>query len=484
MKFKHFTAFVLAVCLCLCIMPGIGAKAADELHMSDYEIVRKMDELFDLIGNKYFTVTLGPACGAKHKNHSCENCLTNNIVKSEWFIGMFGDGITVDLFPRTYTSSGSFGGAAYSCAGFATFLEWYIFRQSRTAKVETVRIGRYMYNAENVAENVQIGDLIRLNNAGHSFIVYDYDDTGITVLDSNWGAEYNCLIQKHVIKYAPYSGNSFTISRVLHTNDHALSVKYSANGGAIDSQIKGDRYRVASSTGLNMRTGPGLSYDIIKLFPYGKVFDTYYKDDPVKADGYTWVRSVIDGNDGWLAVSKTSLAEFVCRIRSTEYYVGEDGMICSSAEGEQYKQLLEFGVDYETELPGAEELGVYREGFVFRGWAAEKDGTVPINTGETLSADDLVDPDDISVTDITLYAVWKRGYGDCNGDGNVDGRDLIRLRRYLLSVEAEKPAVSVGTGADCNGDGEIDGRDLIRLRKYLAGYNDETGESDFALGPD
>ena len=53
-------------------------------------------------------------------------------------------------------------------------------------------------------------------------------------------------------------------------------------------------------------------------------------------------------------------------------------------------------------------------------------------------------------------------YGDVNNDGKIDGKDLIRLRKYLVGADVE-----IFPGADVNGDGEINGKDLIRLRKYL-----------------
>ncbi len=53
-------------------------------------------------------------------------------------------------------------------------------------------------------------------------------------------------------------------------------------------------------------------------------------------------------------------------------------------------------------------------------------------------------------------------YGDINGDGVVNGKDLIRLRKYLVGSDVE-----LSGGADCNGDGTVNGKDLIRLRKYL-----------------
>lgn len=54
--------------------------------------------------------------------------------------------------------------------------------------------------------------------------------------------------------------------------------------------------------------------------------------------------------------------------------------------------------------------------------------------------------------------------GDINGDGVVDGRDEVRLMRYLAGQ-----GVSINEkAADLNDDGIIDGRDEIRLLKKLA----------------
>lgn len=76
-------------------------------------------------------------------------------------------------------------------------------------------------------------------------------------------------------------------------------------------------------------------------------------------------------------------------------------------------------------------------------------------------------------------------YGDASGDGVINGRDVIRLRKFLTEYDPDDPnAPEPLPGADCNGDGVYDGKDLIRLRKYLAGYDDETGTSTVTLGPD
>lgn len=55
--------------------------------------------------------------------------------------------------------------------------------------------------------------------------------------------------------------------------------------------------------------------------------------------------------------------------------------------------------------------------------------------------------------------------GDCNGDGVVDGRDLLRLARYIAGGGSSVDL----SAADINGDGNMDGRDVLRLAKQLAG---------------
>ena len=55
-------------------------------------------------------------------------------------------------------------------------------------------------------------------------------------------------------------------------------------------------------------------------------------------------------------------------------------------------------------------------------------------------------------------------YGDVNGNGKINGQDLIRLRKYLNGED-----VVIFDGADVTGNGAVNGQDLVRLRKYLNG---------------
>ena len=76
-------------------------------------------------------------------------------------------------------------------------------------------------------------------------------------------------------------------------------------------------------------------------------------------------------------------------------------------------------------------------------------------------------------------------YGDVNGDKEVNGRDVLMLRRYMANYDDDTgmSTVEVSAGADVNGDGLINGRDVLMLRRYMAYYDDDTGTSTVILGP-
>ena len=84
-----------------------------------------------------------------------------------------------------------------------------------------------------------------------------------------------------------------------------------------------------------------------------------------------------------------------------------------------------------------------------------------------------------------VYSEPAITYGDANGDGTVNGKDLLMLRRYMANYddETKTSTIKVGVGADANGDGEVNGKDLLMLRRYMANYDDETQSSTIVLGP-
>lgn len=64
--------------------------------------------------------------------------------------------------------------------------------------------------------------------------------------------------------------------------------------------------------------------------------------------------------------------------------------------------------------------------------------------------------------------ISNRTPGDVNGDGVVNSKDLVILRRYLANwnnVEIDE------SNADVNGDGVVNTKDVVIIKRYLAGWN-------------
>ena len=61
--------------------------------------------------------------------------------------------------------------------------------------------------------------------------------------------------------------------------------------------------------------------------------------------------------------------------------------------------------------------------------------------------------------------VKKVNLGDVNTDGNINGKDVLALRKYIVALDNN---IDVDN-ADCNKDGKINGKDVLQLRKYIIG---------------
>ena len=64
-------------------------------------------------------------------------------------------------------------------------------------------------------------------------------------------------------------------------------------------------------------------------------------------------------------------------------------------------------------------------------------------------------------------------YGDANGDGKVDSKDAVLIKKYIAAF---KDLNMDETASDVNLDGGVDSKDAVLLMKYLAGFKVELGK--------
>lgn len=120
--------------------------------------------------------------------------------------------------------------------------------------------------------------------------------------------------------------------------------------------------------------------------------------------------------------------------------------------------------------------------FLVKEDAQDGDYTVSVDVREAY--DENTNDVSFSVSGGTV-TVLSTVYGDANGDGVVNGKDVVLLRKYIANYNYDTGASSVvvSAGADANGDGFVNGKDVVLMRKYMANYNYDTDSSTVILGP-
>ena len=186
----------------------------------------KLDYLLERLGATdgnvvYFTKNQKSCKTSFEYGHGdCANCSNSNVVQTGWFKDIFGYADAGNFPKHTITKTGERNNRGYSCFGFASFAQWYLYADSCTENVKGKEIKAVKFNKDNMMAYAQPGDIVRVN--GHSVVVYSVEVDGMWVVDCNWDKNIageknkNCVVQKHFFEYSmeKYAGKTAYINRV------------------------------------------------------------------------------------------------------------------------------------------------------------------------------------------------------------------------------------------------------------------------------
>ena len=399
MKFQRIFAAFLTLVLLVSMIPVMQLKAQAYTtpgKMTTSELNNKILQLRTMLEGKYFTTT-GSSCG----NNACDACKNVNVFTATWFKNLFGT-VTGDQLPTQAYPYGITGTAVgWTCHGFASFAQWYLFATSPTDKVTNYRVvDNVTMTRANMLKYAKPGDIIRYTynttyGYGHSVIFLEANETTYTVLDNNfgWNGDAKSRVRTHTISY-----NSSIPMAISRANNYptgtALTMSFSANGGSIAE----GSYQVKTATPgtiLRLRNSPSLSGTYLLSIPDATVLTV---TETATADGYTWGKVTYDGTTGWCAISGG--------LTERQGYYLENQLIYQYSTSTAYNQSWDSGGSGTLVKP--EALGLSREGYAFLGWSTRADGTGPLfSTASSLKTTDICPEAADSDQSLTLYAIWE-----------------------------------------------------------------------------
>lgn len=335
----------------------------------------------------------------------------------------------------------------YWCCAFATWCVKTAGVSNSVVKTEVscARLIKWMNEKSNAAvyhpctENYtpKTGDLIFFNNtlnddktkSSHIGIVMYVKGGHVYTVEGNTDNSANKTLGDRVCVKDYALNNNYIVGygEPAYTRDASVAIDFS-------QQKAGTYFITVSSSGLNVRSGPATTHDIIGAVQYGDLVTV----SELSSNG--WGKINYNGREGWISLS---YAQYIPAARYTIIYDanGGTGLIASQPKQDGRAAVI------TAEAPT-------RAGYNFVGWSTKKNATA----AEYRAGDSF----DINA-DTTLYAVWTEGEFKISF---YVGEVLLQSGFYphggLVSMpeapakEADNYFTYTFAGWDTNGDGKVD----------------------------
>ncbi len=252
-KIKRIICLVLTLAIVAVNLTAFAYTTPPDV--SAEQVLARAEELRIKLNEKYFTVDTYPCVGGSNSgtsHYNCDNCFNEYIVNDTdgWFRQMFGE-VDVENFPVVGMGHGVSHPRAWTCAGFANFAAWFLFKGENTDKVVfNLVVENIPVTHENLRTYCKPGDGIRISN-GHSIIYLSEN----SYFDGNAGGRAHANIVKfhdRSLADTSYAGKLMSVYRAENyvdslANEPAESVDSAIQQVATDTVLyNGYTYKVFS----------------------------------------------------------------------------------------------------------------------------------------------------------------------------------------------------------------------------------------------
>lgn len=197
--------------------------------------------------------------------------------------------------------------------------------------------------------------------------------------------------------------------------NNTLTIYYDANGGTITPPTStGIKYKVNTSAGIKVRSGPGTGNGQIGGYNNGATVTVL---ETQKMSDYTWGKIDYNGKEGWIALGEWM--QKLDTVSDHKFYLNGSTVYYKDTSAPAYTRW-KYGQKDEYGLYNNTTFALYRDGYTFVGWSLSPDGGTIFDQDAVMTPESIVPEIATASKTVTMYAIWQKIGCDHTYDSRSD----------------------------------------------------------------